>query len=284
MVGRVLKVEPSVYKVKTEEGKILRCVAKGNMRFLKLKPLVGDIVGLNADWAIDKIYPRDNEFIRPPIANINQIIMVMATTNPKPDLMLHDKQLVMAEKIGLDILICINKIDLKDDCDDIIDTYEKIGYQVITTDAKNGLGVEKLAVLLKGKITAFTGNSGVGKSALTNNIFRDVISEEGLVSDKTLKGKHTTKYVELFEIAPDTYIADTPGFSSYDVQGISCKDLDKYFIEFLPHISECEFRGCTHIKEKKCGVKNAVEKMKIDKGRYERYCTLYQKLKEDKKW
>ena len=115
--------------------------------------------------------------------------MVMATTNPKPDLMLLDKQLVMAEKIGLDILICINKIDLKDDCDDIIDTYEKIGYQVITTDAKNGLGIEKLAVLLKGKITAFTGNSGVGKSALTNNIFRDVISEEGLVSDKTLKGK-----------------------------------------------------------------------------------------------
>ena len=150
MVGRVLKVEPSVYKVKTEEGKILRCVAKGNMRFLKLKPLVGDIVGLNADWAIDKIYPRDNEFIRPPIANINQIIMVMATTNPKPDLMLLDKQLVMAEKVGLDILICINKIDLKDDCDDIIDTYEKIGYQIITTDAKNGLGIEKLAVLLKG--------------------------------------------------------------------------------------------------------------------------------------
>lgn len=284
MIGRVLKVEPNTYKVRTEEGKTFNCLAKGSMRLLRVRPLVGDLVNLNANWAIDKIFPRDNEFIRPPIANIDQIIMVMSTTDPKPDLMLLDKQLVMAEKIGLDILICLNKIDLKDDCDDILYTYEKIGYQVITTDAKNGLGIEKLAVLLKGKITAFTGNSGVGKSALTNNIFRDVISKEGLVSNKTLKGKHTTKYVELFEIAPDTYIADTPGFSSYDVQGISHKDLDKYFIEFLPHINECEFRGCTHIKEKKCGVKNAVEKMKIDKGRYERYCTLYQKLKEEKKW
>lgn len=284
MIGRVLKVEPNTYKVRTEEGKTFNCLAKGSMRLLRVRPLVGDLVNLNANWAIDKILPRDNEFIRPPIANIDQIIMVMSTTDPKPDLMLLDKQLVMAEKIGLDILICINKIDLKDDCDDILDIYEKIGYQVITTDAKNGLGIEKLAVLLKGKITAFTGNSGVGKSALTNNIFRDVISKEGLVSGKTLKGKHTTKYVELFEIAPDTYIADTPGFSSYDVQGVSHKDLDKHFIEFLPHISECEFRGCTHIKEKKCGVKNAVQKMKIDKGRYERYCMLYQKLKEEKKW
>ena len=187
MLGRVLKVEPNLYKVKTEEGKVFKCLARGNMRLLKLKPLVGDLVNLNEDWAIDKIYPRNNEFIRPPIANIDQIIMVMATENPKPDLSLLDKQLVMAEKNGVDILICLNKIDLNDDCDAIIDVYTKIGYQVITTDAKNGLGIDKLAVLLKGKITAFTGNSGVGKSALTNNIFREVISEEGDISDKTLK-------------------------------------------------------------------------------------------------
>lgn len=284
MLGRILKVEPSVYKVRTEEGKVFKSLAKGNLRFNKSKPLVGDLVNLNADWAIDKIFPRKNEFIRPPIANIDQIIMVMATTNPKPDFTLLDKQLVMAEKNGVDILICLNKIDLNEDCDEIMDIYEKIGYQVITTDAKNGLGIEKLAVLLKGKITAFTGNSGVGKSALTNNIFKEVISEEGMISDKTLKGKHTTKYVELFEIAPDTFIADTPGFSSYDVQGISYKELDKYFIEFNSYLSSCEYRSCTHIKEKNCGVKNAVQKNKIDSGRYERYCMLYQKLKEEKKW
>lgn len=284
MLGRVLRVEPSLYKVKTEDGKIFKCLAKGNIKFLKLKPLVGDLVNLNEDWTIDKIYPRKNEFIRPPIANIDQIIMVMATENPKPDFTLLDKQLVMAEKNGVDILICLNKIDLNDDCSEIIDIYSKIGYQVITTDAKNGLGIDKLAVLLKGKITAFTGNSGVGKSALTNNIFKEVISEEGDISDKTLKGKHTTKYVELFEIAPDTYIADTPGFSSYEVQGVSCKDLDKYFIEFQTETHKCEFRSCTHIKEINCGVKRAVERKKIDKGRYQRYCTLYKKLKEEKKW
>jgi len=284
MLGRVLKVEPNLYKVKTEDGKVFKCLAKGNMKFLKLKPLVGDLVNLNAEWSIDKIYPRKNEFIRPPIANIDQIIMVIATENPKPDFALLDKQLVMAEKEGVDILICLNKIDLNDDCSDIIDTYTKIGYQVITTDAKSGLGIEKLAVLLKGKITAFTGNSGVGKSALTNNIFKEVISEEGDISEKTLKGKHTTKYVELFEIAPDTFIADTPGFSSYDVQGISYKDLDEYFIEFVPELSKCEYRSCSHIKEANCGIKKAVERKKIDKGRYERYCLLYQKLKEEKKW
>lgn len=284
MLGRVLRVEPNVYKVRTEEGKVFKCIAKGSMKFSKNKPLVGDIVNLNSDWAIDKIFPRKNEFIRPPIANVDQIIMVMSTTNPKPDFVLLDKQLVMAEKNGVDILICLNKIDLADNCDEIIDIYEKIGYQVITTDARNGLGIDKLAVLLKGKITAFTGNSGVGKSALTNNIFKEIISEEGVISDKTLKGKHTTKYVELFEIAPDSFIADTPGFSSYDVQGISHKELYKYFIEFSSYANECEYRGCSHIKEINCGVKRAVEKKKIDKGRYERYCMLYQKLKEEKKW
>ena len=284
MLGRILRVEPNVYKVRTEEGKVFKCLAKGSIKFTKNKILVGDIVNLNEEWAIDKVFPRKNEFIRPPIANVDQIIMVMSVANPKPDFMLLDKQLVMAEKIGVDILICLNKIDLNDDCDEIIDIYEKIGYQVITTDAKNGLGVEKLAVLLKGKLTAFTGNSGVGKSALTNNIFKEVISAEGVISDKTMKGKHTTKYVELFEIAPESYIADTPGFSSYDVQGISYKELDKYFIEFIPHMSECEFRGCTHIKEVNCGIKKAVESKKIDKGRYERYCMLYKKLKEEKKW
>lgn len=284
MKAIVLRVEPNTYKVKTEDGKIFKCLAKGSVKFSKTKPLVGDVVNLNADWCLDKIMPRKNEFIRPPIANVDQIIMVMAAANPKPDLTLLDKQLVMAEKMGVEILICLNKIDLNDDCDEIIETYEKIGYQVITTDAKNGFGIDKLAVLLKGKITAFTGNSGVGKSALTNNIFKQVISEEGDISDKTLKGKHTTKYVELFEIAPDTYIADTPGFSSYEVSGISHKDLEKYFVEFAPYISKCEFRGCTHIKEKECGIKDAVAKGKISKGRYQRYETLYKKLKEEKKW
>lgn len=204
--------------------------------------------------------------------------------NPKPDLELLDKQLIMAEKNSVEPIICINKIDLSQDYDSIIRTYEKIGYQVITTDAKNGIGIDKLASFLQNKITAFTGNSGVGKSALTNNVFGEEMSEEGETSEKLEKGKHTTKFVELFKVAHNTYIADTPGFSTYEMKNISHNDLDKLFLEFVPYISNCKYRGCSHIKEENCGVKRAVKDGKIDSGRYDRYCKFYQKLKEDKKW
>ena len=248
-----------------------------------MSPIVGDIVEIN-DGVIEKIYPRKNEFVRPSIANIDQFIIVLATTNPKPDLMLVDKQIIMAEKNGVEPIICINKIDLNSDYTDIIQTYENIGYQVITTDAKNGLGIEKLAVVLNNKITAFTGNSGVGKSALTNNIFNEAVSPEGNTSEKLEKGKHTTKFVELFEFAQNSYIADTPGFSSFELQGINYKELDEYFIEFTPFKENCEYRGCSHIKEINCGIKKAVSKRKIDKGRYDRYVELYEKLRGEKRW
>ena len=257
--------------------------AKGLFKFKKTNIIVGDNVEVEGE-VIEKVYPRKNEFIRPSIANIDQLIIVVATTNPTPDLDLLDKQLIMAEKNEVTPIICINKIDLSNDYDSIIKTYEKIGYQVITTDAKNGFGIDKLATLLQNKITAFTGNSGVGKSALTNNIFGTQISEEGETSSKLEKGKHTTKFVELYKIANNTYIADTPGFSTYEMKSIAYQELDRLYLEFIPYISSCEFRGCSHIKEKKCGVKQAVEDRKIDGGRYERYCKFYQKLKEDKKW
>lgn len=280
--GIIVKVHSDLYKV--DFGNQVRdCKAKGLLKFKSAKPIVGDCVEVNED-VISKIYPRKNEFIRPPIANIDQLIIVVATKNPKPDLELLDKQLIMAEKNQVLPIICVNKIDLSEDYKDILEVYERIGYQVITTDAKNGIGIEKLAVLLQNKITAFTGNSGVGKSALTNNIFRDKVSEEGETSQKLEKGKHTTKFVELYKIANNTYLADTPGFSTYEIKDIEANELDRYYLEFLPYISCCEFRGCSHIKERKCGVKQAVEDKKIDKGRYERYCLFYQKRKGEKKW
>lgn len=282
MKGIITKVQSDLYIVKTDSDKV-ECKAKGIFKFKKMSPIVGDIVEIN-DGVIEKIYPRKNEFVRPPIANIDQFIIVLATTNPKPDLMLVDKQIIMAEKNGVEPIICINKIDLKSDYTDIIETYENIGYQVITTDAKNGLGIEKLAVVLNNKITAFTGNSGVGKSALTNNIFNEAVSPEGNISEKLEKGKHTTKFVELFEFAQNSYIADTPGFSSFELQGINYKELDEYFIEFQPFKENCEYRGCSHIKEINCGIKKAVSKRKIDKGRYDRYVELYEKLRGEKKW
>lgn len=284
MKGIVTRIQSNLYSVKLEDKKTVECVAKGILKYKKTSMLVGDVVEVNDSNVIEKIYPRKNEFVRPPIANIDQIIIVVATTNPTPDLMLLDKQLVIAEKNGVDVVICVNKIDLEADYSNIIEVYENIGYQVITTTAKNGIGIDKIARMLVNKITAFSGNSGVGKSALTNNIFNLEISKEGETSEKLQKGKHTTKHVELFELAENSYIADTPGFSSFDVDGINYKDLDKYFIEFAPYISECEYRSCNHIKEQNCGVKKAVAKKKIDKGRYERYVTLFEKMKGEKKW
>lgn len=280
--GIVIKINSDLYKVDIGTS-IIECKAKGLLKFKSSKIVVGDLVEVNRE-VIESVYARKNEFIRPPIANIDQLIIVVAAKNPKPDLELLDKQLIMAEKNNVYPIICINKIDLTEDYDEIIKIYEKIGYQVVTTDAKNGIGIEKLAANLQNKITAFTGNSGVGKSALTNNIFNDTVTEEGETSQKLEKGKHTTKFVELYKIATNTYIADTPGFSTYEIKDIEVNELDKYYLDFLPYIPDCEFRGCSHIKERKCGVKQAVEDKKIDKGRYERYCNFYKKIKEEKKW
>ncbi len=280
--GVVIKVNSDLYKVDTGLN-VSDYKAKGMFKFKKTNIIVGDNVEVSGE-VIEKVYPRKNECIRPPIANIDQLIIVVATTNPNPDLELLDKQLIMAEKNDVTPIICVNKIDLSSNYEEIIKTYEKIGYQVVTTDAKNGVGIEKLAVFLQNKITAFTGNSGVGKSALTNNIFGFQKSEEGETSSKLEKGKHTTKFVELYKIANNTYIADTPGFSTYEMKNISYNELDRYYLEFVPFISSCEYRGCSHIKEKNCGVKRAVEDKKIDLGRYGRYCKFYQKLKEEKKW
>ena len=284
MKGIVVKSQGSSYVVKVEEQKIL-CIAKGVLKFKKMQILVGDSVEVEMEnKTITKVYPRKNEFIRPPIANVDQLIIVVASANPSPDLMLLDKQIVMAEKNGVEPIICINKIDLDAEYSDIIETYENIGYQVITTTAKNGIGIDKIARIINNKITAFSGNSGVGKSALTNNIFNEEIAIEGETSERLQRGKHTTKHVELYEFAKNSFIADTPGFSSFDVEGISAKDLAEYYIEFNNFVSDCEYRSCTHVKELNCGVKKAVSKRKIDKGRYERYVSLYEKLKGDKKW
>jgi ribosome biogenesis GTPase len=284
MKGIVTRVQANLYKVKLEDKRTVECSAKGLLKYKKMSILVGDMVEVNNNNVIDKVLPRKNSFIRPPIANVDQLIVVVAATNPKPDLMLLDKQLVMAEKNNVEPIICVNKIDLEADYGEIIEVYENIGYQVVTTTAKDGIGIDKIARILGNKITAFSGNSGVGKSALTNNIFNEEVSKEGETSDKAQKGKHTTKHVELFDFSENSYIADTPGFSSFDVEGINYKELDKYFIEFAPYISDCEYRSCTHIKEINCGVKKAVSKRKIDKGRYERYVALFEKLKGDKKW
>ena len=223
---------------------------------------------------------------RPKLANINQILFVVSSKHPKPDLLLLDKQLAFAEFLHIKPVIVLNKIDLDDKHEflNIQKIYEEIGYKVIQTDAKNGIGIEEILLELKNNISAFAGNSGVGKSTLINDLFKENVTQEGEISQKNKRGKNTTTDICLYELDTDTYIADTPGFSTFDVYEIPYRELDKYFIEIEKELGNCEFVGCTHIKEEKCGVKQAVQNRKISQGRYERFCEIYNELKDKEKY
>ena len=231
------------------------------------------------------------------MSNITQLVLVVSSKNPKPDLLLLDKQLAFAEFLGIKAIIVLNKTDLdkKKEFEKIKEVYQNIGYTVIETIAKDledipeksdihSIGIHNLEKNLKGNINAFSGNSGVGKSTLINAIFKDTITQEGEISQRNKKGKNTTTSTKLYEINENTYIADTPGFSTFDISEIEYRELDKYFKEFKPLLDDCEFVGCTHIKEEKCGIKQALQQGKIDNGRYERFCKIYEELKEKDKY
>ncbi len=231
------------------------------------------------------------------MSNITQLVLVVSSKNPKPDLLLLDKQLAFAEYLGIKPIIVLNKTDLdkKKEFEKIKEVYQNIGYTVIETIAKdlsiesekNNIyltGIQELEKHLKGNINAFSGNSGVGKSTLINAIFKDTITQEGEISQRNKKGKNTTTSTRLYEIDENTYIADTPGFSTFDISEIEYRELDKYFKEFKPLLEDCEFVGCTHIKEENCGIKQALQQGKIDSGRYERFCKIYEELKEKDKY
>ena len=227
------------------------------------------------------------------MSNITQLVLVVSSKNPKPDLLLLDKQLAFVEFLGIKAIIVLNKTDLdkKKEFEKIKEVYQNIGYTVIETIAKDledipekseirSIGIHNLEKNLKGNINAFSGNSGVGKSTLINAIFKDTITQEGEISQRNKKGKNTTTSTKLYEIDENTYIADTPGFSTFDISEIEYRELDKYFKEFKPLLDDCEFVGCTHIKEENCGIKQALQQGKIDNGRYERFCKIYEELKE----
>lgn len=290
MQGIIIGNKANLYEV--EAGKrIYSALARGKFkRQDELKPVAGDRVEIDIldeeNAVINKIYERSAYIKRPKIANINQIIFVVSTINPKPDLLMLDKQICYAESLKIKPIIVLNKIDLSDCYKDIEKTYKKIGYTVITTNAKEGKGINNLKKELKCKISAFSGNSGVGKSTIINSLFNKKMTLEGEISTKNKKGKNTTTNVKLYELEKDTYIADTPGFSSFEITEIESKDLDKYFIDLKPYIEKCEFVGCTHIKEEKCGIKEAIKQGKIEEKRYESFCKIYNELKEkeERKW
>jgi len=292
--GIVISNISNLYNVEAENGKIYSCNARGKFKNNEISPVAGDKVEIDIideeknAGVIAKIEERSNYLKRPKMANLNQIILVVSTALPKPDLELLDKQLAYSEYMKIKPIICLNKIDLEEESiiKNIEDTYKKIGYTIIKTNAKEGIGVDEIRKLLKGNITAFSGNSGVGKSTLINCIFEKDITQEGLISKKNKRGKNTTTQVNLYKIDNDTYIADTPGFSTFDIHEIESTDLCHYFIEFVPYIEKCEYIGCSHMKEQNCGIKMGVEEGKISQGRYNRYCKIYNdiKTKEERKW
>ena len=291
MQGLIIENISNLYKIKAN-NKIYEANARGRLKKEEITPVVGDNVKIeildeeNKKAIIEEILPRTTYIKRPKMSNITQLILVVSSKNPKPDLLLLDKQLAFAEYLGIKSIIVLNKTDLdkKHDFEKIKTIYEKIGYKVIKTVAKGEEGIEDLKEELKRNINAFSGNSGVGKSTLINAIFKNNITQEGEISQRNKKGKNTTTSTAIYEIDENTYIADTPGFSTFDISEIEYKNLDKFFKEFKPLIENCEFVGCTHIKEEKCGIKQAIQNGKIDNGRYERFCKIYQELKEKEKY
>ena len=293
MQGLIVENISNLYKVKTDD-KIYETTARGKFKKDEISPVVGDFVDITVTdeekniAVIERIEERKVYIKRPKLANITQIIFVVSSKDPKPDLLMLDKQLAFAEYIGVNAIIVLNKTDLdkKQEFENIKKIYSEIGYNIILTNAKQRKGIEELKEMLKNNVNAFSGNSGVGKSTLINGIFNKDVTQEGEISKRNKRGKNTTTSVKLYEIDDNTYIADTPGFSTFDISEIESKDLYKYFKEFEQFVDNCEFVGCTHIKEENCGIKKAVEEGKIDKTRYERFCKIYNELKEkeERKW
>lgn len=292
MTGLIIANHSNLYEVKEIEHYM--CQVRGKIKRQGLSPLVGDRVEFSVtdkekkEGVIEGVLPRINCSKRPKMSNLEQLVLVVSSKLPKPDLLTLDKQLIYAQYLKIPAVIVVNKIDLDEEASlrKIKEIYEKIGYPVLGTVAKEKKGILELIERLRGKINAFSGNSGVGKSTLMNAIFETELTKEGKISKKNKRGKNTTTSVSLYELEKNTYVADTPGFSTFAIDEIESKDLASYFVEFLPHITECEYDDCHHIKEEKCGVKKALQEGKISQERYEHYTKIYieKKEKEEHRW
>lgn len=292
MIGKIMKGIAGFYYVGVVESGVYECKAKGIFRKDKIKPLVGDDVEievLNEEEKLGnivKILPRRSELIRPAVANIDQALVIFAAREPKPNLSLLERFLVIMEKQDIPVIICFNKQDL---CDEeevgrLKGIYEACGYPVVLASAKQGEGIEEIKSLLRGKTTTVAGPSGVGKSSLTNLLQNEVQMETGEISKKLGRGRHTTRHSQIIQIEEDTWLYDTPGFTSFYVEEIEKEELRFYFREFSKYEGTCRFQGCTHTHEPGCMVKNALEEGKISKERYENYLELYGELKEKRRY
>lgn len=292
MIGKIVKGIAGSYYVHVVGTGIYECKAKGLFRYKNIKPLVGDNVEIDIisedkkEGNINRILERKNSLIRPAVANIDQVMVVFAVKSPAPNLNLLDRYLVMMESEGIEPVICFSKCDLIDTAFDekLKETYEKAGYRVVFISSMNNLGIDEVKEILNGKTTAFAGPSGVGKSSLLNAIIPDANMETGEISKKIERGKHTTRHSEIFNLRDDTYIMDTPGFSSVYVLEMEKEELKYCFPEFQDSEGKCRFNGCVHINEPDCNVKKKVDENKIANSRYENYLLMYDEIKNRKKY
>lgn len=297
MQGKIIKGIAGFYYVcvtnpAEDTTEIYECKAKGIFRKDGTKPLVGDDVEMEVldedagKGNIQKILPRKNALIRPAVANVDQALVIFAAAKPAPNFNLLDRFLIMMAEQELPCIICFNKQDIVDEEErkKLTAIYEDCGCWVVFASATKGEGTEEIRELLKGKTTTVAGPSGVGKSSMVNSLCGNTYMETGEISEKIDRGKHTTRHAELLLIGPDTYIVDTPGFSSLSVFNMEKEELKDFYPEFAKYEDECRFRGCSHINEPDCGVKNALQNGNISPMRYENYVQIYGELKSQKKW
>ena len=287
--GVIIKALSGFYYVQTAEG-VVACKARGKFRLDGTSPLVGDRVRLLRDrdgsGRIDHVLERKNFFIRPAVANIDTLVFIAANANPVTDPFLIDRVAVIAHEAGCELVICVNKVDL-DMGDELFDIFTAAGYRVIRTSAETGEGAQELLDALRGKICAFTGNSGVGKSSILNVLLPGASIPTDAVSEHLGRGKHTTRHVELYPLGDGTFIADTPGFASFEIQmmqSITKEQLQYDFPEFSPYIGKCRFADCAHLKEPDCAVRQALDEGKIGASRYASYVRLYELTAKQKPW
>lgn len=286
--GRILRSISGFYDIRTPAG-VISCRARGILRKEGSSPLTGDMVQITVEKGrgmVERILPRKNSFIRPAVANIDALVVFAANVNPVTEPFLIDRVAAIAGDQEVPVILCVNKCDL-DPAIDLTRIYRNAGFPVICASAETGEGTEELRNLIRGKLTAFTGNSGVGKSSMLNRLCPELALPTGEVSEKLGRGRHTTRHVELYRLEENTYVADTPGFSSFDtdqMEVILKENLQYAFPDFAPYIGECQFRDCSHRKEPGCAVTEAVAAGKIEKTRYDSYLRLYEKASQIRQW
>ena len=288
VTGRIIRSISGFYDVQTDRG-IISCRARGILRKAGACPLTGDMVEITVERGkgmVERILPRKNSFVRPAVANVDALVVFAANVNPVTEPFLIDRVAAIAGDQEVPVYLCVNKCDL-DPAVDLIRIYTRAGFPVICTSAETGEGVEELRSMLKGKLVAFTGNSGVGKSSILNKLCPELALPTGEVSEKLGRGRHTTRHVELYRLGEDTYVADTPGFSSFDTDQMDVilkENLQYAFPDFGPHVGNCQFHDCSHRKEPGCAVTAALAAGEIEPTRYDSYLRLYEKASQIKLW